>query len=262
MSASNSAPRGVAVVTGAATGIGRAIALQLAREGFDLALPLLDTADSAAASLVAELGALGAASLPLRCDLAEVEGHAETAEAIRARFGRIDVLVNNAGRGSAVRGDVLDLRPADFDAVMGVNLRGTLFLSIACARLMLAAAPAPRRRAIVTISSVSAELASPERTDYCVSKAGLSMAMKALALRLAPEGIAVFEVRPGVIRTPMTDAVAPKYDARIADGLVPAMRWGEPEDVAEAVAALASGRFAFATGSVVAVDGGLSIPRL
>jgi NAD(P)-dependent dehydrogenase (short-subunit alcohol dehydrogenase family) len=172
------------------------------------------------------------------------------------------VLVNNAGMGAVVRGDLLDLTPENYDTVMGVNLRGTLFFTTACVREMLRLGDQGAARCVVTISSVSAEMASPERTDYCISKAGLAMAMKNLAVRLAPEGVAVFEVRPGVIRTPMTAAVGPKYDARIADGLVPAMRWGEPEDVAAAVAALASGRLGFATGSVIAVDGGLSIPRL
>jgi 3-oxoacyl-[acyl-carrier protein] reductase len=255
-------PRPLAVVTGAGRGIGRAIALALAGEGYDLALPLLEPEGQEAAEVLGALRACGAAVLALPCDLAHVASHEATAEAIVAHFGRIDVLVNNAGMGAVVRGDVLDLRPENFDTVMGVNLRGTLFFTLACVRRMLSGPAAGSCRSVITISSVSAEMASPERTDYCISKAGLSMAMKALALRLAPEGIPVLEVRPGIIRTPMTAAVAPKYDARIAEGLVPARRWGEAEDVAATVAALASGRFAFATGSVIAVDGGLSIPRL
>jgi NAD(P)-dependent dehydrogenase (short-subunit alcohol dehydrogenase family) len=186
---------------------------------------------------------------------------AEIAKAIVAGFGRLDCLVNNAGIGSPKRGDLLELTPDTFDTVIGVNLRGTLFFTQACVREMLALGSAGHPRSVVTISSVSAEMASPERTDYCVSKAGLSMAMKNLALRLAGEGIAVFEVRPGIIRTPMTAPVSARYDARIADGLVPAGRWGEPADVAATVSALAAGRMAFATGSVVNVDGGLSLPR-
>ena len=179
------------------------------------------------------------------------------------RFGRLDCLVNNAGRGAVVRGgDMLDLTPENYDTVMSVNLRGTLFLTQAVAKAMLAQGETGHPRSIVTITSASAEMASPDRADYCVSKAGLSMAMRNFAVRLAPEGIAVFEVRPGIIRTDMTAPVAERYDARIADGLVPARRWGEPADVGEAVAGLASGKFAFATGSVICVDGGLLLPRL
>ena len=178
------------------------------------------------------------------------------------RFGRLDCLVNNAGRGAVVRGDLLDLTPENYDTVMNVNLRGTLFLTQAAARAMLAQGDTGHPRSIVTITSASAEMASPDRIDYCVSKAGLSMAMRGFALRLAAEGIAVFEVRPGIIRTDMTAPVAERYDARIADGLVPAGRWGEPADVGEAVASLASGKFGYATGSVICVDGGLMLPRL
>ena len=140
-------------------------------------------------------------------------------------------------------------------------LGGTVFLSQAVARAMLAH-PTDHTKSIVTITSVSAGMASPERPDYCISKAGLSMWVKNLALRLAPEGIGVFEVRPGIVRTDMTAAVSQKYDALIETGLVPANRWGEPADVGAAVAALASGKFGFASGSVVNVDGALSVPRL
>ena len=146
---------------------------------------------------------------------------------------------------------------------MGINLRGTFFLSQSVARWMVAH---PRddgfRRSIVSIGSVSAEMATPERSEYCISKAGLATLTKLLALRLADEGVSVFEVRPGIIRTDMTASVKDKYDRAIADGLSPIRRWGEPADVARATAALVRGDFAFATGSVVHVDGGLSIQRL
>jgi NAD(P)-dependent dehydrogenase (short-subunit alcohol dehydrogenase family) len=254
--------RPVAVVTGAGRGIGRAIALTLARDGFDLALPLLSTGDEEALSVLAEVEALGGRGEAMPFDLGEAEAHAHTARLVVESFGRLDVLVNNAGIGQPVRDDPLELSPAHFDAVMDVNLRGTLFFSLACAREMVAGGETGHPRAIVTITSVSAEMVSPERLGYCISKAGLSMAVKGLAARLAEEGIAVFEVRPGIIRTPMTSAVAPVYDRRIADGLVPARRWGEPDDVAAMVAALASGRLGFATGSVIHVDGGLAVPRL
>lgn len=251
--------RPVALVTGARRGIGRAIAEALAARGFDLAITdLADEADEATAAL----RSYGAGGAFFRSDLADVGGHADVVTQIVDRFGHLDCLVNNAGMGAVVRGDLLNLLPENFDRVMSVNLRGTIFLTQAVARWMLAH-PAPgRQRSIVNVTSSSAALASPDRLDYCISKAGLAMWSKGLALRLAPEGIGVFDVRPGIIRTDMTAGVAGAYDRRIADGLVPARRWGERQDVAQVVAALAGGEFAFATGSVIDVDGGLGIPRL
>jgi len=248
--------RPVALVTGAARGIGRAAAEALAREGYDLALFDLESTEETATAC----GEHGAEILELECDLARVEEHAATVRAVAQLFGRLDCLVNNAGIGAPVRGDLLDLKPENFDRVLSVNLRGTVFLTQQAARLMISR-PVPQPRAIVTITSVSAEVASPERADYCVSKAGLSMWLKALAVRLAPERIGVFEVRPGIIRTDMTAAVAARYDALIADGLVPARRWGEAEDVAQAIVALARPSLAFATGSIINVDGALAVPR-
>ena len=176
-------------------------------------------------------------------------------------FGRIDCLVNNAGVGAAVRGDLLDLKPENFDRALGINLRGTVFLSQAVAKAMLAT-PNDQPKSIITITSVSAEMASPERADYCISKAGLSMWVKTLALRLAAENIGVFEVRPGIIRTDMTAGVTAKYDALIDSGLVPAKRWGEAVDIGAVVATLAGGKLGFSTGSIINVDGALSVPRL
>jgi NAD(P)-dependent dehydrogenase (short-subunit alcohol dehydrogenase family) len=245
----------LAIVTGAARGIGLATARALAAQGFALAL-----LDRDAAALDEAATALATPALALPCDLADIAGHAGLVEQVATRFGRIDCLVNNAGIGSPVRGDMLDLRPENFDRVLAVNLRGTIFLTQAVARLMLAHA-SDTPRSIVTVTSVSAALASPERLDYCVSKAGLAMFVQGLALRLAPHGIGVFEVRPGIIRTDMTAAVAARYDRLIEEGLVPARRWGEAEDVAAVIATLASGS-AYATGSILRVDGGLAIPRL
>ena len=251
--------RPVALVTGARRGIGRAIALALARTGFDLAV--CDIADEADETLTA-LADLGVRAAFFRSDLADVAGHPATLAAIVERLGGLDCLVNNAGMGAVVRGDPLDMLPEHFDRVIGVNLRGTMFLTQAAARWMLAH-PAPgRQRSIVHITSISASHASPERLDYCISKAGLAMWSKGLALRLAPEGIAVFDVRPGIVRSDMTAGVAEAYDRKIAAGLVPARRWGEGQDIGAVVAALAGGGFAFATGSVIDVDGGLAIPRL
>jgi NAD(P)-dependent dehydrogenase (short-subunit alcohol dehydrogenase family) len=283
------AARPLALVTGARRGIGAAIAIELAARGFDLALTDL-SADGAASTLRA-IESHGARALLVESDLADQAAHAALVEQVVAWGGAIACLVNNAGIPAPQRGDLLDLTPAAFDRVLGVNLRGTFFLTQAVARHMVAeAAPAgsgaplgpaaqpgpggasapgtvPVRataatRSIITVSSVSAELASIERGEYCISKAGLGMVTRLFALRLAPHGIGVFEVRPGVIRTPMTEGVAATYDQRIAAGLVPAQRWGEPVDIARSVAALAGGDFAFATGSVLNVDGALAVPRL
>jgi NAD(P)-dependent dehydrogenase (short-subunit alcohol dehydrogenase family) len=245
--------RPVAIVTGASRGIGRAIADELGRTGFDLVGTGLDEEEA--------FEVPGARSIYVAGDVSDLAGHQPLVDAAVAAFGRIDLLVNNAGMGAVERGDFLDLRPENYDRVMAVNLRGPMFLTQAVLRWMLAN-PADGPRAIVNITSVSAAMASPERLDYCVSKAGLAMWSAGLALRLAAEGIAVFDVRPGIIRTDMTAASAPKHEERIAGGLVPAKRWGEPGDVATAVAALAGGGFSFATGSIVNVDGGLSIARL
>ncbi|WP_407049660.1 3-ketoacyl-ACP reductase [Methyloraptor flagellatus] len=251
----------VALVTGGRRGIGLAIARDLARAGWDLAIT--DAVDDAIFdAAIGELRGLGATVAAETFDLADLDAHGRALDRIFATLGHVDCLVNNAGRGAVVRGDLLDLLPANFDAVLDVNLRGTVFLTQAITRRMLAAPATPQPRSIVTVTSVSAAAASPERTDYCISKAGLSMFVKALALRLAGTGIGVFEVRPGIIKTDMTAPVTEKYDRLIDGGLVPERRWGLPEDVARAVASLASGAFGFSTGAVIDVDGGLALPRL
>ena len=251
--------RPLAIVTGARRGIGAGIAIELASHGFDLALTDIDC--SGAEATMAEVAALGAQAAIYQSDLGEVDSHAALIDRIVAASGPITCLVNNAGIPAAQRGDLLELGTASYDRVLDVNLRGTFFFTQAVARHM-ANSTGEMPRSIVTVSSVSAELASIERGEYCLSKAGLGMLTKLFALRLAPLGIGVFEVRPGVIRTPMTEGVAGLYDQRIADGLVPMGRWGYPQDVARAVVTVASGQLAFATGSVINVDGALSIPRL
>jgi NAD(P)-dependent dehydrogenase (short-subunit alcohol dehydrogenase family) len=251
--------RPLAIVTGGARGIGRACAEALAETGFDIMVA--DLAASPPGDLERAIEANGATFAYRSGDIADLAAHQPLIDAALRKFGRIDCLVNNAGVGAVVRGDLLDLKPENFDRVLSINLRGTVFLSQAVAKAMLTT-PTDRPKSIVTVTSISAEAASPERPDYCISKAGLSMWVKNLALRLAPEAIGVFEVRPGIVRTDMTAGVATKYDALIEGGLVPAKRWGEASDVGAAVAGLASGKFAFATGSVVNVDGGLSVPRL
>jgi NAD(P)-dependent dehydrogenase (short-subunit alcohol dehydrogenase family) len=253
------AERPLAIVTGARRGIGAGIAVELAVHGFDLALTDIETAGAEATlAAIAEHGARGTL---FESDLARIEAHRELIERIVAWGGPVACLVNNAGVPAAHRGDLLEVSAESYDGVLDVNLRGTFFFTQAVAAHMVATSTTAAR-SIVTVSSVSAEMASIERGEYCLSKAGLAMLTKLFALRLAPLGIGVFEVRPGVIRTPMTQGVAAKYEQRFADGLVPMNRWGYPDDVARAVAALATGRLGFATGSVINVDGGLAIPRL
>jgi NAD(P)-dependent dehydrogenase (short-subunit alcohol dehydrogenase family) len=251
--------RPVALVTGARCGIGRAIGIALAKVGYDLAFTDIveDEAKQEAIRLFTEAGAKACF---FKHDVAALESHSGLIKAVISAFGRLDLFVSNAGIGAPVRGDILEITPESFDVVMDVNLRGAAFLSQEVAKALMQRSSG--RPAIVFITSASTELVSIDRAQYCVSKLGLSMWAKALAVRLAPEGIPVFEVRPGVIRTDMTTKVAAKYDARIAEGLIPAGRWGEGEDVAACVAGLAGGQFAYATGTVINADGGLLIPRL
>jgi 3-oxoacyl-[acyl-carrier protein] reductase len=249
----------VALVTGSSRGIGLAIARKLAMDGFDLFIT--GTAADGPEHTLGELRQYGGKATYLAGDISDLRVHNSWVNRIQDDTGRIDCLVNNAGMGAVIRGDLLELLPENFDRVIGVNLRGTMFLTQAVLKVMLRQPRGDGPRSVVNVTSVSASHASPERLDYCISKAGLAMWSQGLALRLAAEGIGVFDVRPGIIRTDMTAGVTEKYDRLIADGLVPARRWGEGEDVANVVASLASGAFAFATGSVIDVDGGLSIGR-
>jgi 3-oxoacyl-[acyl-carrier protein] reductase len=252
--------RPVALVTGANRGIGRGIAWALADAGFDLAF--CDRArDADTADTEAGLAARGARSVFHAGDLADLDDHPALLETA-ASLGPIDCLVNSAGVPAARRGDLLELRPADFDRVLAVNLRAPFFLAQAVARAMLAQAGTGAVRSIVTVSSISATHASPERAEYCLSKSALPMMNRLLALRLAQAGIAAWEVRPGIVRTPMTEPVAARYDALIGAGGVPQRRWGMPEDVGRVVAALAGGALPFATGDAIHVDGGLHVARL
>ena len=258
----SSAKRPVAIVTGGWRGIGLGIAKCLATGGFDIALTGPGDGDAAMEGLLDDFGREGARAIYVKSDLTDLAGHQAAVGAIVSELGPVSCLVNNAGIGSVMRGDFLDLRPENFDAIMGVNLRGTVFFTQAVVRSMLNANVSDRPRSVINITSVSAAMSSPERLDYCMTKAGLAAFTQGLTLRLAETGIAVFEVRPGIIRSDMTAKVAEKYDALIGEGVVPAKRWGEPADVGNVVAALASGAFGFATGSVINVDGALSIDRL
>ncbi|GAA4174309.1 3-ketoacyl-ACP reductase [Shinella granuli] len=254
--------RPVAIVTGGRRGIGLGIAKTLAAEGFDIAISGIGDGDAATDAMLADLATRGARAIYLKADLADLPGHAATVAAVEDQLGAIGCLVNNAGIASVVRGDFLDLSPDHFDTIVATNLRGTVFFTQAVLKAMLNSRQAAGPRSIINITSVSAGLTSPERLDYCMTKAGLAAFSQGLALRLADTGISVFEIRPGIIRSDMTAGVSAKYDALIDGGLVPMKRWGEPDDIGSAAAALATGKFAFATGSVIHLDGGLSIGRL
>jgi NAD(P)-dependent dehydrogenase (short-subunit alcohol dehydrogenase family) len=199
----------------------------------------------------------------VQADIARTPDRDRLVSEVRRVLGPPSALVNNAGRAPRVRADLLEATEASFDELLQTNLRGPYFLTQTVAREMIAdGVAAGGRKGIVFITSVSAEMASTQRGEYCVSKAGLSMAAKLFAARLAPNGIPVYEVRPGIVATDMTAAVKEQYDRRIADGLVPEARWGTPDDVGRAVAALLRGDVPYATGSVLHIDGGLSVPRL
>jgi len=252
-----------ALVTGGTRGIGLGIARALARDRWDLALGGIRP-DADVKDVVEELRAEGGAVHYVRGDLARADERARLIAGVRERFGVVNALVNNAGRAPRIRADLLETAEESFEEVLRTNLQGPYFLTQAIARDQVERRrPDPSFEAsVVFITSVSAEMASPNRGEYCVSKAGLSMAARLFATRLAEHGIPVYEVRPGIIATDMTAAVRETYDRRIADGLVPDRRWGRPEDVGRVVAALVRGDLPYATGTVVHVDGGLSIPRL
>ena len=252
-----------ALVTGGTRGIGLGIARALAREGWHLVLcgtrPEADVIDTLSA-----LRQLGARVTYDAVDLASREQRTRFAQAIGSRYGALHAIVNNAGRAPRQRADILDAPEEQFEELIRTNLQGPYFLTQALARAQVKRreSDASFAATVVFITSVSAELASTNRGDYCVSKAGLSMAARLFALRLAPHGIPVYEVRPGIIATDMTANVREVYDRRIADGLVPEGRWGLPDDVGRVVSALLRGDAPYATGSVLTVDGGLSLPRL
>ena len=255
--------RRVALVTGGARGIGLAIASQLAHEGFDLAVCGTRTRE-AASEAIALLEAHKGNVLYLTCDVADRASRTALLDAVRKRYRRLHVLVNNAGIAPTERRDLLDATEESFERVMRVNLQGPYFLTQAVGRWLIEQRRADRafRGCVVNISSISATTASVTRGEYCVAKAGLSMATQLWAARLGEWDIPVYEVRPGIIHSDMTSAVKTKYDRLIGEGLLVQARWGEPEDVGRAVAMLARGDLPYSTGQVLAVDGGMAIPRL
>ncbi|NUM76835.1 3-ketoacyl-ACP reductase [candidate division KSB1 bacterium] len=240
----------VAIITGSSRGIGRAIALKLAELGWQTVINYRNGAE-AAAEVVAAIAAAGGTGLAVKANIAvAAEREALLHETLR-HFGRIDLLVNNAGMAPRQRVDLLETTEASYDELMTVNLKGPFFLTQLVARKM-----------IINIGSMSAYTSSVNRAEYCLSKAGLAMMTKLFAHRLAAEGVNVYEIRPGIIATDMTSTVKEKYDRLLEDGLTPISRWGQPADVAQAVAAIAEGYLPFSTGEVINVDGGFHLRRL
>ena len=258
-----------ALVTGAGQGIGRGIVLALAREGYDIAGidivfdPRNRNRKKGLFEVKEKVEKLGRRFLPIEGDIARLEDHDRMLDAAVAEFGAIDVLVSNAGVAPAKRVDILETAPESYDRLLGINARGPFFLTQNAARRMAArkGARPDAPPSIIFITSISAAVSSTSRAEYCVSKAALSMTATLFADALADKGINVYEVRPGIIATDMTAGVKDKYDRLIAGGLVPQGRWGLPEDVGRAVAALARGDLAFSTGAVVEVSGGMNIRR-
>jgi 3-oxoacyl-[acyl-carrier protein] reductase len=253
-----------ALVTGGSRGIGRGICLSLAKAGWSVAINY--AGNKQAAETTQEL-CRQAATGPdqefgiLQADISDKVQREELLRSALARFSRIDALVNNAGIAPRHRVDVLEMSEESLDEVMSVNLRGPLLLSQALAREWVTGKTS-EGKSILFVSSVSARMVSTARAEYCISKAGIAMAVQVLAARLAREGVLVCELRPGIIKTDMTAAVAGKYDGLIEQGLVPQGRWGTPEDVGRAVVACLGDGFRFSTGSVIHIDGGLHIPIL
>jgi NAD(P)-dependent dehydrogenase (short-subunit alcohol dehydrogenase family) len=258
----NSKP--VAVITGASRGIGRAVTLKLATTGFDIAAIARSIDSEGMETLATEVEKLGAGFYPVGLDISCTGCQNEVITNILDCYGRIDLLVNNAGVAPLQRNDIIDLTEESYDRVMNINLKGPLFFAQKIAREMiwLKQQIADYSPKIIFISSISSYMGSTNRSEYCISKAGVSMACMIFADRLAREEILVYEVRPGVIQTDMTARVKDKYDRLIGEGIIPQKRWGMPDDIAKAVASLASGDWAFSTGAVFEVSGGLNIRKI
>ena len=255
--------RKVAFITGGSRGIGLGIAEHLAKKGFDLAINGMRN-EAEISEVLAHLRSLGAETIYCQGDIASKEAREAMLAKIKSHFGRLNVLVNNAGVAPKERKDILEATEESFDYVVNANLKGTYFLTQAIANWMVQQKTnTPDFEAsIITISSVSATVASVNRGEYCVAKAGLGMMTQLFAVRLGEVGIPVYEVRPGVIKTDMTAAVAEKYDKLFAEGLAVQPRWGFPDDIGRAVAAIAEGAFPYSTGQVFMIDGGLTLARL
>lgn len=248
------------MITGSARGIGQACATALASKGYDIVVvDIIDTAET-----VAAVEALGRKAIGVKCNITSADDRKAAVEQTRKAFGRLDVLVNNAGVAPRVRADILEATEESYDFVMGINLKGPYFLTQLVAAWMIEQKKEHKDRfiAIVNMASVSSYASSVMRGEYCLSKAGVSMMTKLFASRLANEGVMVFEIRPGIIKTDMTSTVTAKYDKLIAEGITPIREWGYPEDVARAVCTCATGQITLSTGQVINVDAGFHLQNL
>lgn len=251
-----------AIVTGASRGIGFATAKQLCSEGYNLVMVATGTKEKNS-DAINEMEKLGTEVLYVQANIANHDDRLRIVEEAVKAFGRIDILVNNAGVAPLQRADLLTMTEESFDRVIGTNTKGNMFLTQAVANQMIRQDLVNGRRGvIVNISSCSAVVSSTNRGEYCISKAGVSMLTTLYADRLAPEGILVHEIRPGVIDTDMTGTVHEKYDRLIAAGEFPIARWGKPQDIANAVSLLISDKLMYTTGNYIDVDGGFHIRRL
>ena len=256
-------PTRVALVTGSSRGIGRAIAEQLSTDGFAIVVNYASNA-AAADEVVSRLISTGNQAISVQGNVAQRDDRKRLVDSAYETWGRLDLLVNNAGITSVGRNDLLDATEASWDVVLDTNLKGPFFLSQYAANKMKQQISGGELDLgqIVNISSISSFATSTNRADYCIAKAGMAMMTSLFADRLAEVGINVYEVAPGVIQTDMTTGVKETYDKRIADGLSPIPRWGQPSDVALAVSAIAARKFPFTTGQVFHVDGGFHLRRL
>jgi 3-oxoacyl-[acyl-carrier protein] reductase len=256
----------VALITGASRGIGRGIALELARVAkHDLAINYAgnETAARECRELCQKASGGKARVEIIQGDISVAADRARMLDFVKQTFGRLDLLVNNAGVAPNVRADLLDAGEESFDRLIAINLKGPYFLTQAAAKLMIESeALAEFPKAVVNITSISAFTVSINRGDYCVAKAGLAMMTKLYAVRLAEFGINVFEIQPGVIETDMTGPVKEKYDALFKAGIAPIARWGQPSDIGKSVVAVALGLFPYSTGQVFNVDGGFFLKTL
>ncbi|MEI7727966.1 MAG: 3-ketoacyl-ACP reductase [Verrucomicrobiota bacterium] len=259
----------VALVTGASRGIGRGIALELSKTGFDVVINYAGNREAAEKTAADCVVAGKSAGHSVRAEICQADvSQAVQRETLiaftQARFGRLDLLVNNAGVAPNVRADILEAGEESFDRLININVKGPYFLTQLASRWMIEQVKAnpSQKPKIITVTSISAYTASINRGDYCMAKAALAMLTPLYAARLAEFGINVYEIRPGIIATDMTGPVKEKYDKLIGEGLTPIQRWGQPDDIGKAVVAIATGMLPFSTGEVLNVDGGFHLRRL
>lgn len=253
----------VALITGSARGIGRAIAVRLAKEGINIAVNYVFSEEQAK-DTVSICKREGIEAVSFRADISHTTSRNKLVDSVKRYFGRLDILVNNAGVAPKKRTDILEATEESFDEVIAINLKGPYFLTQVVSQWMIEqkSNDPDREPLIINISSISSYTSSTNRGEYCISKAGVSMATKLYADRLAEYGIHVYEVMPGIIRTDMTKGASEKYDRLFGEGITPIARWGKPEDVANAVAGFVMGLYKYSTGDVIQVDGGFHLRRL